>query len=73
MHYTELNQAILYQGAGLDLVSKPFTHLLAIGAVLFSLSLTRCRKANGEWSKFGGAQCSYPLFLWISMGRAQNE
>ena len=47
-HYTELSQAILYRGAGLDLVWKPFAYLLVIGAVLFSLSLARFRKAIGQ-------------------------
>lgn len=42
-HFVELGQAILYRGAGLDVVWKPFLALFAIGAVLFALSLKRFR------------------------------
>jgi len=44
-HFVELGQAILYRGAGLDVVWKPFLALLVIGSVLFALSLARFRKA----------------------------
>jgi len=47
-HFTELGQAILYRGAGLDVVWKPFLALLLIGGVLFSLSLSRFRKTLGQ-------------------------
>ncbi|NML28828.1 ABC transporter permease [Zoogloea sp. G-4-1-14] len=47
-HFIELSQAILYRGAGLDLVWEPFAYLLVIGAVLFTLSLARFRKAIGQ-------------------------
>jgi ABC-2 type transport system permease protein len=43
-HYTELSQAILYRGAGFDVVWTSFAALLAIGLVLFLLSLARFRK-----------------------------
>ena len=43
-HFVSLGQAILYRGAGLDVVWPQFLALLAIGAVLFALSLARFRK-----------------------------
>lgn len=42
-HFVELGQAILYRGAGLDVVWKPFLALFAIGVALFTLSLKRFR------------------------------
>lgn len=42
-HFTELSQAILYRGAGLDVVWSSFVALALIGAVLFALSLRRFR------------------------------
>ncbi|WP_079433717.1 ABC transporter permease [Zoogloea sp. LCSB751] len=47
-HFTELSQAILFRGAGLDIVWEPFLWLVVIGAVLFSLSLARFRKAIAQ-------------------------
>ena len=47
-HFVELSQAILYRGAGLDVVWTPFLALAAIGAVLFSVSLARFRKTIGQ-------------------------
>lgn len=43
-HFVMLSQAILYRGAGLDVVWPQFLSLAAIGAVLFTLSLARFRK-----------------------------
>jgi len=43
-HFVELGQAILYRGAGIETVWKPFLWLAGIGAVLFWLSLMRFRK-----------------------------
>ncbi|MCW5557778.1 MAG: ABC transporter permease [Verrucomicrobiae bacterium] len=43
-HFVELGQAILYRGAGIDVVWKPFAILALIGAIFFSLSLARFRK-----------------------------
>lgn len=43
-HFVELGQAILYRGAGLDVVWRPFLALAAIGSALFALSLQRFRK-----------------------------
>lgn len=43
-HFVELGQAILFRGAGFDVVWKPYLWLLVIGSVLFSLSLARFRK-----------------------------
>ncbi|MDN5540807.1 MAG: hypothetical protein L0H08_28075, partial [Comamonas sp.] len=43
-HFVELGQAILYRGAGIETVWKPFVWLAGIGAVLFWLSLMRFRK-----------------------------
>ena len=47
-HFTELGQAILYRGAGFDVVWKPFAALLLIGSVLFLLALARFRRALGQ-------------------------
>ena len=43
-HFTELSQAILYWGAGLEVVWTSFVVLLIFGSVLFALSLSRFRK-----------------------------
>lgn len=40
-HFVELSQAILFRGAGLEAVWRPFLALLGIGAVLFALALAR--------------------------------
>lgn len=47
-HFVELGQAILYRGAGLDVVWQPFLALLLIGMALFALSLARFRKTIGQ-------------------------
>ena len=47
-HFVALGQAILFRGAGLDVVWKPFLALLGIGAVLFGLALNRFRKTIGQ-------------------------
>lgn len=47
-HFVELSQAIIYRGAGLDVVWKPFLALAAIGSVLFALTLTRFRKTISQ-------------------------
>ena len=47
-HFTELSQAILYRGAGLEVVWRAFFALLVIGSVLFVLSLARFRKTLGQ-------------------------
>ena len=43
-HFVELGQAILFRGAGISVVWKPFLALLVIGCVLFGISLQRFRK-----------------------------
>lgn len=43
-HFVELGQAILYRGAGIETVWKPFLFLLLIGSAFFFLALTRFRK-----------------------------
>jgi ABC-2 type transport system permease protein len=47
-HFVELGQAILYRGAGIDVVWQPFLALLAIGLALFGLSLARFRKTLSQ-------------------------
>jgi ABC-2 type transport system permease protein len=47
-HFVELSQAILYRGAGIGVVWKPFLALLAIGAALFFVSLSRFRKTISQ-------------------------
>ena len=43
-HFVQLAQAILYRGAGIEVVWKPFLILLVIGSILFCLALARFRK-----------------------------
>ena len=40
-HFVELSQAVLFRGAGIDVVWRPMLALLAIGAALFTLALLR--------------------------------
>ena len=47
-HFVELGQAILYRGAGMDIVWKPFLALLIIGSVLFAMSLMLFRKTISQ-------------------------
>ena len=47
-HFVELGQAILYRGAGLEVVWTSFLFLLIIGGVFFTVSLARFRKAIVE-------------------------
>ncbi|KAA0684966.1 ABC transporter permease [Azospirillum brasilense] len=49
-HFVTLAQAILYRGAGLDVVWPQFLALIGIGVILFSLSLARFRKAINQMS-----------------------
>lgn len=42
-HFVELSQAILYRGAGLDIVWHSFLWLVIIGSILFVISLKRFR------------------------------
>lgn len=44
-HFVMLAQAILYRGAGLEVVWPQFVALTAIGATLFALALARFRRA----------------------------
>lgn len=46
-HFVMLAQAILYRGAGLDVVWPQFLAIAAIGAVLFGLALARFRRTIG--------------------------
>ncbi len=43
-HFVEIGQAILYRGAGIDVVWKPFVWLVIIGTILFVVSLSQFRK-----------------------------
>jgi ABC-2 type transport system permease protein len=43
-HFVTAARAILYRGAGLDVVWPPFLALAAIGAVFFGIALTRFRR-----------------------------
>ncbi|OZI74776.1 ABC transporter permease [Bordetella genomosp. 12] len=47
-HFVELGQAILYRGAGLNVVWAPFLALLVIGSLLFAFSLGRFRKTLSQ-------------------------
>jgi ABC-2 type transport system permease protein len=44
-HFVSLSQAILYRGAGIEVVWKQFLALLVIGAILFYFSLRRFKKS----------------------------
>jgi len=44
-HFVELSQAILFRGAGVDLVWPQFLALAAIGTILFGASLAKFGKA----------------------------
>ena len=47
-HFVLLAQAILYRGAGFDVIYPQFIALIAIGAALFAFSLARFRKSLSE-------------------------
>ena len=47
-HFVELGQAILYRGAGIDVVWKPFLALALIGTALFMFSLARFRNTLSQ-------------------------
>ena len=47
-HFVAAGQAILFRGAGLDVVWPQFLALAAIGAVLFAFSLARFRKTISQ-------------------------
>lgn len=44
-HFVSFSQSILYRGAGIEVVWKPFLFLLIIGIVLFLISLAKFRKS----------------------------
>ena len=47
-HFVSFAQSILYRGAGIDVVWRPFLWLAVIGSVLFALSLMRFRKTLSQ-------------------------
>lgn len=47
-HFVALAQAILYRGAGLDIVWPPFLAIIAIGAAFFLAALLRFRSTIGQ-------------------------
>ncbi len=47
-HFTEMAQAILYRGAGIEVVWRSFLVLVVIGTVFFVISLARFRRAIGQ-------------------------
>ncbi|MBO5924307.1 MAG: ABC transporter permease, partial [Lentisphaeria bacterium] len=47
-HFVEFCQAILFRGAGIEVVWKPFLKLFLIGTVLFMFSLSRFRKSVAQ-------------------------
>ena len=44
-HFVEFSQAILYRGAGIEVVWRPFLILFLIGVILFIISLAKFRKS----------------------------
>lgn len=47
-HFIEMGQAILYRGAGIDVVWKPILFLLVIGGVFFTAALKRFRNTINQ-------------------------
>lgn len=47
-HFVNLGQSILYRGAGIDVVWKPFLALFVIGSILFILALRRFRNTINQ-------------------------
>ncbi|MBV8309705.1 MAG: ABC transporter permease [Planctomycetaceae bacterium] len=47
-HFISFAQAILFRGAGLDVVWRDFAAVAAIGVVLFTLALARFRRTVTE-------------------------
>lgn len=47
-HFVSASQAILYRGAGLDVVWPQCLALLAVGTVLFGIAMARFRKTIGQ-------------------------
>lgn len=47
-HFLEVGQAILYRGAGIEVVWRAFLTLLLIGSAFFALSLARFRRAIAQ-------------------------
>ncbi len=47
-HFTAMSQAILFRGAGIDVVWPSFAWLVAIGGTLFLISLARFRRTIGQ-------------------------
>lgn len=47
-HFVELGQAILFRGAGLNIVWTSFVALFVIGAIFFSISLRRFRRTLSQ-------------------------
>lgn len=46
-HFVSLAQAILYRGAGFEIVLPQFLTLMAIGGAFFTIALLRFRKTIG--------------------------
>ncbi len=47
-HFVQLGQAILYRGAGIEVVWKAFLILFLIGSIFFAVSLNRFRKTIAQ-------------------------
>nr|WP_217705680.1 ABC transporter permease [Peristeroidobacter soli] len=47
-HFVEMAQAILYRGAGLDVVWRPMLCILAIGGTFFGIALSRFRRSIAD-------------------------
>ncbi|HEX2768384.1 MAG TPA: ABC transporter permease [Geobacteraceae bacterium] len=47
-HFVTFSQAILFRGAGLDVVWPQFLALVAIGAAFFAIALNRFRKTISQ-------------------------
>lgn len=51
-HFVSLAQAILYRGAGFEIVWPQFLTLMAIGGAFFTIALLRFRKTIGQWRNY---------------------
>ena len=47
-HFVEFCQTILFRGAGMEVVWKPFAMLFGIGSILFICSLGRFRRSVAQ-------------------------
>ncbi len=52
-HFVSLAQAILYRGAGFEIVWRVLTLMKAIGGAFFTIALRDSGRRLGQWRKEG--------------------